>query len=123
MTSPRITTISWGEIVIDSESISKAKDCKLYPGGGRAWDWNETGTRHQPGIQRGDVEELVHAGAKIVVLSKGMDQKLGVPNDTIRWLEEQGVKVHVAETKEAVAIYNKLVEDGEQPGGLFHSTC
>jgi hypothetical protein len=32
------------------------------------------------------------------------------------------VKVHVAETREAVRIYNELAAH-EQVGGLFHSTC
>ena len=95
----------------------------MYPGGSRAWDWNETGTRHQPGIQRSDVEELIGSGAVEVVLSRGMDLKLGVPDDTVRWLEDQGVKVHVAETRQAVDIYNRLVDEGVKVGGCFHSTC
>lgn len=120
----KITSVSWGEICIDSTSLSKAKDCKLYPSGGaREWDWNETGTRHSPGIQKGDVEELVQAGAVAIVLSRGMDLKLGVPAETVRWLEDQGVKVHVAETRQAVEMYNKLVEEGVKVGGVFHSTC
>jgi len=31
--------------------------------------------------------------------------------------------VHVAETKEAAAIYNDLAARGEAVGGMFHSTC
>jgi hypothetical protein len=54
------------------------KDFKLYPGGGREWDWNETGTRHVPGIQPADVEELFAHGATVVVLSRGMDLRLHV---------------------------------------------
>lgn len=123
MESPKVTSLSWGHIALDSEKLPEAKDCKLYPGGGRAWDWNETGTRHEPGIQQSDVEELVRAGAAEVVLSRGMDQKLGVPDSTVRWLEEQGVKVHVADTRKAVDIYNRLVEEGVKVGGCFHSTC
>ena len=123
MTSPRIATISWGRMSLESEKLPEAKDCKLYPGGGRAWDWNETGTRHKPGIQKSDVEELVQAGAAEVVLSQGMDEMLGVPNETVRWLEEQGIKVHVAETRKAAEIYNRLVEEGVKVGGCFHSTC
>ena len=120
----KITSISWGEIAINSTSMPKAKDCKLYPGGGvKEWDWNETGTRHRPGIQKGDAEELVRAGAVEIVLSKGMDLKLGVPDETVQWLEDQGVKVHVAGTRQAVEIYNRLVEEGVKVGGLFHSTC
>ena len=123
MSSPKVSSVSWGNIVLHSEKLPEAKDCKLFPGGGRAWDWNETGTRHQPGIQQSDVEELVRNGATEVVLSRGMDQKLGVPEETVQWLESQGVKVHVAETRQAVDIYNRLVDEGVQVGGLFHSTC
>ena len=123
MASPKISSISWGHIALQSSNLPDGKDYKLYPGGGRAWDWNETGTRHQPGIGQDDVKELIEAGATDVVLSKGMDEKLGVPNSTVRWLEEQGVKVHVAETREAVEIYNRLVDDGVKVAGCFHSTC
>ena len=123
MDCSKISSISWGEITIDSTSLSKAKDCKLYPGGGREWDWKETGTRHSPGIQQGDVEELIRAGATDVVLSRGMEHKLGVPDDTVRWLQGQGIKVHVAETRQAVEIYNRLLDEGVKVGGCFHSTC
>ena len=52
-----------------------------------------------------------------------MDLKLGVPHETVHWLEGQGVKAHVAETRQAIEIYNRLVEEGVKVGGLFHSTC
>ena len=47
------------------------KDVKLWPGGGREWDWGETNTRHEPGIQPSDVEELLVHRPDIVVLSRG----------------------------------------------------
>ena len=28
--------------------LGDGKDFKLWPGGGRAWDWRETGTHHRP---------------------------------------------------------------------------
>ena len=121
MTCTKISSISWGHIALNSPDLADGKDYKLFPAGGRPWDWNETGTRHSPGIQQGDVEELLQAGAKEVVLSRGMDLKLRVPDETVRWLEERGVKVHVAETKEAVEIYNHLVDEGVSVGGCFHS--
>jgi hypothetical protein len=40
------------------------KDAKVFPGGAREWDWRETGTRHVPGIQPADVQELIEHGAK-----------------------------------------------------------
>ena len=121
MASSKITFISWGKIA--PSDLAEGKDYKLYPGGGRLWDWNETDTRHSPGIQQGDVEELVKAGATEVVLSRGMEEKLEVPDATVQWLEDQGINVHVAETQKAAEIYNRLVDEGVKVGGCFHSTC
>jgi hypothetical protein len=120
MRSPRIVGISWGRMEV--EGLGAGKDFKLYPGGGRAWDWAETGTRHSPGIQPADVEELVTRGATTVVLSQGMNKQLHVHPDTCRYLEERSITVHVGETREAVRIYNDLTE-GVLVAGLFHSTC
>lgn len=103
--------------------LETAKDFKLFPGGGREWDWDETGTRHQPGIQIADVEELLENGATSIVLSQGMNLKLHVQDATLSYLAEKGISVTVAETKEAVEMYNKLVQQGVMVGGLFHSTC
>jgi hypothetical protein len=43
---------------MDVVGLSVGKDFKLYPGGGRGWDWTETGTEHVPGNQPTDIEEL-----------------------------------------------------------------
>lgn len=118
--SPRITHISWGTMTV--EGLGTGKDFKLYPGGGRTWDWRETGTEHIPGIQPADVAELLEHGASIVVLSRGMQERLGVQAQTLDLLRAKGVAVHVEETRRAVDIYNRLVEF-EPVGGLFHSTC
>src|SRR2546423_15243758 len=66
--SPTIVSVAWGRMEV--AGLGVGKDFKLYPGGGREWDWSETGTRHQPGIQPADVEELLTHGATIVVLSQ-----------------------------------------------------
>lgn len=118
--SPRVSAISWGHIEV--EGLGDRKDVKLYPGGGREWDWAETGTRHVPGIQPADVEELLERGATAVVLSRGMDKMLRIDPATLEYLEQRSVAVQVAETREAVQIYNQLAED-VPVGGLFHSTC
>ena len=120
MRSPKILAVSWGRMEI--EGIGTGKDFKLYPGGGREWDWNETGTRHSPGIQPADVEELLAHGATVVVLSLGMNRRLQVGPGTLDYLASRSVAAHVAETREAVKIYNDLA-DGVPVAGLFHSTC
>ncbi|MEX2524353.1 MAG: Mth938-like domain-containing protein [Gammaproteobacteria bacterium] len=119
--SPLIRHLAWGRM--DVEGIGEGKDYKLWPGGGRPWDWRETGTRHVPGIQPADVEELIKNGCKTVVLSRGMLLCLQTCRETLDELETKDVAVHIAETKRAVRIYNELAEKGEAVGGLFHSTC
>jgi hypothetical protein len=54
--SPKIVSISWGRMEVGG--LEPGKDFKLFPGGGREWDWSETGTRHRPGIQPEDVDLL-----------------------------------------------------------------
>ena len=117
--SPRITQMSWGRLEVDGRSF---RDAKLYPGGAREWDWRETGTRHVPGIQPADVAELLEHGAEIVVLSKGVWERLQVCPETLALLKEEGVAVEVLQTEAAVNQYNALRETA-RVGGLFHSTC
>ena len=107
---------------MEIEGVGSGKDFKLFPGGGRPWDWGETGTRHVPGIQPADVEELLERGARVVVLSRGMNRALQVCPATLELLRDRGIEVHVEETRAAVELYNRLA--GNRPvGGLFHSTC
>jgi hypothetical protein len=118
--SPTILDLSWGRMEV--EGLGVGKDFKLFPRGGRLWDWSVTGTSHEPGILPDDVEELLIYGATTVVLSQGMEQRLQIAPETLSTLEARGIVVHVAETREAVKLYNKLVEETDV-GGLFHSTC
>jgi len=119
--SPRILHISWGHM--RAEGLRRGKDMKLWPGGGREWDWSETGTQHDPGIQPADVRELIEHGAEVVVLSRGMELVLKTAPETEAYLSASGVEVHILETKEAARLYNELSAKGVAVGGLFHSTC
>lgn len=98
------------------------KDVKLYPGGAREWDWQETGTRHVPGVQMADVQELLDHGARVIVLSKGFHDRLQVKSETLQMLEDQGVQVLVYETGAAAEKYNEFAEE-KAVGALIHSTC
>lgn len=119
--SPRVTHLSWGRLEVEGVD-GPFKDAKLFPGGARKWDWRETGTNHEPGIQPADVEELLEHGATAVVLSKGFNERLRVTQATLRMLEERDVSAHVRETGEAIRLYNELRET-ERVGALIHSTC
>jgi hypothetical protein len=105
------------------EGLGVGQDFKLWPGGGRAWDWSETGTHHQPGIQPADIEELLAHGSRVVVLGRGVESRLQVCPTTEELLRQQAVEYHIEPTPAAVALYNKLADEGRPVGGLFHSTC
>jgi hypothetical protein len=118
--SPRITRLSWGHLEV--EGHPPFRDAKVFPGGAREWDWRETGTHHEPGIQPADVQELVEHGAKAVVLSKGIWERLKVCPETLEVLAKNGIEVEVLQTEAAVKRFNELRET-VPVGGLFHSTC
>ncbi|UCC14287.1 MAG: Mth938-like domain-containing protein [Gammaproteobacteria bacterium] len=118
--SPRILELDWGRMEV--EGLGPGRDFKLWPGGGRSWDWKETDTHHVPGIQPADVVELLDHGCRIVVLSRGQLCRLETCPETLELLRDSGVAIHVEETRAAVALYNRLAPD-RPVGGLFHSTC
>ena len=106
--SPRIVRLAWGRIEV--EGFAPFKDAKVFPGGAREWDWRETGTRHVPGIQPADIDELIAHGAKAVVLSKGIWERLGVCPQTLEVLARRGIEAEVLQTEAAVKRFNELRE-------------
>ncbi len=119
--SPEIGDHGWGYIEV--EGVGRLRDAKLWPGGGRAWDWNETGTEHQPGIQPADVEELLEHAPDIVVLSRGRQLRLETSPDTLAFLRERNVEVAREETGAAIDEYNRLAAEGRRVAALLHTTC
>jgi hypothetical protein len=119
--SPRILSIGWGTMEV--ESLGRGRDFKLWPGGGRPWDWRETGTAHTPGIQVEDVAELAERGCTTVVLSRGVFKRLKVSEPARTYLEQHGIETLTADTKEAVKLYNDCIDKNISVGGLFHTTC
>ncbi|KAM9320563.1 mth938 domain-containing protein [Gastrophryne carolinensis] len=120
MSSPEISKISWGSMKVGAQVY---KDCKVWPGGSRTWNWRETGTNHHPGVQPADVEEVVKKGAKTMVIGRGMSEALQVPASTLEYIRAQGLEVLVFQTEKAVQEYNNLASQGVKVGGVFHSTC
>jgi hypothetical protein len=119
-TAPAILHLEWGRVEVEDEAAFK--DVKIFPGGARAWDWNETGTRHDPGVQTADLEELLEHGAQWVLLTRGFHDRLQIPSETLAWLEEQGISVTVVNSGEALEQFNAR-RKAIPSGALIHSTC
>ena len=118
--SPPIVSVSWGRLEIAQGRVFR--DAKLFPGGAREWDWNETGTTHDPGVQPADVQEILERDVEALVIGRGHQGRLRVRPETLALLEERGVAVHVRQTAVAVELYNRLRER-TRVGGIFHTTC
>ena len=119
--SPSVVADGWGHI--DVEGLGTLRDAKLWPGGGRAWDWNETGTRHRPGIQPTDIQELLDHAPDVVVLSRGRELRLETCADTMAILQDRHVEVVHAETGAALVAYDALARAGRRVAALIHTTC
>lgn len=118
--SPRITSFSWGHL--ETSDGNTYKDAKLYPGGSCEWDWNETGTSHVPGIQPADLQTLLDNDCKIIILTKGVNERLQTSKETIDFLEQKNLNYQILQTEKAITRYNELAEN-KRVGALIHSTC
>jgi hypothetical protein len=119
--SPQVRNDGWG--FVEVEGLGRLRDAKLWPGGGRGWDWNETGTHHRPGIQPADVAELLDHGADVIVLSRGRELRLETTPETLSLLTARHVEVVQDETGAAIGEYNRLAAAGRRVAALLHSTC
>lgn len=119
-----ITSLAWGQIEVTiGEQIYHFKDCKIWPGGARAWNWEETGTEHSPGIQPADIADVLEHDVEVIVLTRGVLGRLGVSAETETLLRERGTPYHIENTKQAVTLFNDLAKQEKRVGGVFHSTC
>src|SRR5512133_752767 len=119
--SPRVVDDGCG--FVEVEGLGRFRDVKLWPGGGGAWDWRETGTDHQPGIRCADVTELLNHEPELVILSRGRQGRLSVSPETLLLLEIRRVRVVREETDAALATYSLLAAQGRRVAGLLHTTC
>jgi len=121
--SPKIVASGWGYIkILTSKGTDTYRDVKLYPGGCNGWDWNETGTHHDPGIQPADVKQIVDKGALFIFLSQGRNLRLKVMDETKKWLNAQNIPFSILPTTEVIEQYNKKRQD-HLVGALIHTTC
>lgn len=115
-----IDSFRWGQIV---DSSGRAfKDARLFPGGAEEWDWRRTGTRHDPGIQVADLSDLLATKPDVVILSRGVNLVLQVPQATIDCARSYAATVLVLQSEQAVAEYNRRISK-ERVVALLHSTC
>ncbi len=102
------------------------KDCKVWPGHCEEWNWNLTGTRHVPGIQVTDLQDMA-TKVDYLILTSGYRGALKTKSETLDYLDYcrkyNGLIFFNMLTPEGVNLYNRLSAVGKKVGILVHSTC
>ncbi len=71
-----------------------------------------------------DLEEVVRARPRVLVVGCGAHGALRVPRETVAWLARHGIEARICPTtREGARRYNELLAAGEAVAGAFHLTC
>ncbi|MCA9508484.1 MAG: hypothetical protein KC505_08690 [Myxococcales bacterium] len=120
-----VSSLNWGLIEISSPLGKKSyKDAIVWWQGSKEWNWKIGDVHHKPGITVEALDQLLSIqNISDIIFSRGMEGVLQVPQKTIDAALSKGIKVHVAFTRDAAELYNKLLKEGKNVGAFFHSTC
>jgi len=116
ISGPKIDSYRFGRIVIDGEAYTK--DVIILPDGVIPNWWRDEGHRLKPG----DLERVLDAGPKTLVVGQGAYGRMGVDVATRQLVAEAGVELIELSTSEAVERYNQLRDRGDVAAAL-HLTC
>jgi hypothetical protein len=81
--------------------------------------WRKQGHK----LQVEDLDDIVNAKPDLLIIGTGYYGRMQVPVETKQYLEEQGIKVHQAKTRDAVAEFNQLQKEYARIVAALHLTC
>jgi hypothetical protein len=116
----KINDYDFGRIVIDDTEYST--DILIFPDRVEDNWWRRKG--HELNLE--DIQEILLKNPKVLVIGTGYSGRMVVSESVVKEISSRGIKVIIEPTKEAVEIYNKLVEKegGEKViTAAFHLTC
>jgi len=117
----RIKEYNFGRIVIDDKEYSK--DVIIFPDRVESPWWRKKG--HNLSME--DLNTVVEYSPDELIIGKGANGLMKVPDKVAGKCEELGMKVTVKKTGEAVELLNRKYEEAAQSGkkivGAFHLTC
>jgi hypothetical protein len=112
-----IDSYEFGRIVIDGETYTN--DVIILDGQVKDNWWRKNG--HS--LCAADLDEVVSFSPSVFVMGCGASGMLKVPDETVQFLQEQGIKLEVAKTAQAVKRVNELLEGNERIAAGLHLTC
>jgi len=70
-----------------------------------------------------DLDDIVKAKPDMLIIGTGYYGRMQVPDETRQYLQEQGIKVQLAKTGDAVAEFNALQKECARIVAALHLTC
>ena len=114
----RIDSYSFGKIVVDGETYTS--DVIIHSARVEDTWWRREGHR----LQIDDLAAVFESGPNTLVVGTGYYGNMKVPESTLDHLRGKGIDVHVAQTVQAVDLFNELVSDADRKvAAALHLTC
>jgi hypothetical protein len=112
-----ITSYRFGHIEIDGRDYDS--DVIITPEGVQDGWWRKEG--HNLVIE--DLDTVIEANPDVLVIGCGYYGRMRVPDITRSHLNHKGIRVEVAQTREAVALFDKLQQEYARVIAALHLTC
>lgn len=106
----------FGRIIINKKTYTS--DVIVYPDRVDSSWWRKEGHF----LQKDDLSGIIAAKPDILIVGTGNMGVMEVSEDTIKFIEKQGIEVLVEKTGKAVEIFNNQPA-GKKVIGAFHLTC
>ena len=74
-------------------------------------------------LQIEDLDDIVNAKPDMLIIGTGYYGRMQVPDATKQYLEERGIKVLQAKTRDAVTEFNQLQKEYARIVAALHLTC
>lgn len=113
----KVTGYEFGKITIDSRTYTS--DVIIAPD--RVFDswWRKQG--HSLAIE--DLEQVLRGKPQVLVVGTGYYGRMQIPAKTRQYLQDQGVALREAKTREAILEFNELQKECASIVAALHLTC
>ncbi len=115
-----ITSYAFGKMTIGTRSFSS--DLIIFPDGDIRDNWYR---RKGHLLEMADLNTLVTEKPDLIITGTGTYGRMALAPDLEAELESLGIKIRAMATPEAVALYNKMIQDAaaQSISACFHLTC
>ena len=113
----KIEQYGFGHMTIGGQPYEE--DVIVFPDRVMAGWWRREG--HSLGVE--DLKDVFQFDPDVLVVGTGASGRMGIPEETRKAIEQQGIKLESHSTGKAAEVFNEYVEKKENVAGAFHLTC